>query len=227
MNKNAVVIFDLDGTLLNTLPSIRYYVNLALDHFGIEEISLDECRRFVGKGARNLLRLSLEAKCAYQDDNFEEIFDYYNQEYNSDPYYLTEPYEGINDVLLSLKSAGIPMVVVSNKPTIATKKCVEYFFGGIFSKVVGGGDYPLKPLPDGTLAAIEEFSSAPRDSLFIGDSEVDVLTAKAAGCRSIAVLWGFRTFDELKDFAPDAFCSSTSALLPLILSYLKTDGEGA
>lgn len=197
-NQIKCAVFDLDGTLLNTLKTINYYLNFALKKSGLGEVSIDDTRIFVGDGAKKLITRALR-RVGAGEEYFDTVYEDYNKAYNSDPYYLTEPYDGIIEALDMLKSRGINLAVLSNKPDFATKSAVRHFFGDRFTVVFGGRDnIPLKPAPDSLLSILSDLSVEADEVVYIGDSEPDILTAKNAKIElSVSVSWGFRTRDQL------------------------------
>lgn len=218
-------MFDLDGTLINTLPTITHYVNVTLTKNGLEEITLDDCRRFVGNGARKLILRALDFVGADVPKVFDKVFRDYNSAYDAAPNYLAVPYEGICDLVKELSESGIKLAVISNKPDLPTRLTVEEFFGDSFAYVRGGilGE-PLKPDPTVPLKMLSELGISPEECAYIGDSEVDAVTGinMGAGLR-VSCLWGFRTKEEiLRDLSPDAYpelVSSPDEILRLIKSW--------
>ena len=207
-------IFDLDGTLLNTLKTITYYVNEALTRAGAKTISEDTCRVLVGKGARNLLERSLAA-VAHEVEDFEAFFRAYDRSYNAAPDYLTEPYGGICELLAFLKEKGMRIAVLSNKPEGAVRPLVEHFFGETVDAVFGGKDgVPLKPNPDAIKPVLEALSLSAEETAFIGDSGVDMQTAKNYGAvLGIGVTWGYRDAEELLSSGADALAHTPDEIL--------------
>lgn len=191
-------VFDLDGTLLNTIKTITHYLNLTLNSFGLPTVSEQDAMRFVGDGAVKLIERTLKQVGA-DDSFFDRVYKAYNEAYNSSPYYLTEPYEGIPELLSTLKSRGIRLAVLSNKPDFAVKAAVEHFLPCCFDLVLGGRDgVPLKPCPDALFDILKELSVMPEQTAYIGDSEPDVQTAKNAGVAlGVFVTYGFRTAEQL------------------------------
>ena len=198
--KNTIkcAVFDLDGTLLNTLKTINYYLNFALKKSGLGEVSQEDTCSFVGDGARKLITRAL-GRVGAGEEYFDTVYEDYNKAYNSDPYYLTEPYDGISEALDILKSRGIKLAVLSNKPDFATKSAVQHFFGDRFSIALGGCDHiPLKPAPDSLLSILSKLCVSTDEVIYIGDYEPDILTAKNAEIElSVSVSWGFRTREQL------------------------------
>ena len=220
INKNAIkcVVFDLDGTLLNTLTTIRYYVNVALDMNGIPPITDEECRSYVGYGARWLIECALKRHNAFSDSMHAKVFTDYNAVYNADPYHLTEIYDGIENAISTLKEQGITLAVLSNKPDFATKEVVARFFPDTFAMAGGARDgLPLKPSPDTLLAMIGELGYTAEQCIYVGDSEVDVLTAKNANMPCISVSWGFRTIAQLQEAGAFHIVNTADDMLKIIL----------
>ena len=217
-----VCIFDLDGTLLNTLVTIRYYLNTTFKKFGIPEISLEKCREFVGAGARNLMSRCFEYFGINDPELFERAFAAYNVDYDARPTYLTKPYPGIRELITALRADGIKLAVLSNKPDFATRAIVEEFFPDCFSVVHGGREgIPLKPSADGVAAILSELSADPSVCAYIGDSEIDVCTAKAfSPALPIAVSWGFRTEGELSAAGAPIILGSAEE----VLGYIRENG---
>lgn len=209
-------IFDLDGTLLNTLKTITYYVNKTLSDFGVEPISEDDCRAFIGNGAKHLITSSLQSKGVFDEGLAQQVLSAYNVAYNSNTSYLTAEYRGITDMLRSLACRGIRLGVLSNKPDQTTALAVSEFFAGIFDAVHGGREgIKLKPHPDSLLAMIGEMGFAAEDVAYIGDTAVDVQTAKAAGVAlTVGVSWGFRDRCDLQ--GADVIIDTPNELLRII-----------
>ena len=211
-------IFDLDGTLLDTVTTITHYVNLVLDRHGIPAISEDECKYFVGNGARKLIERVMESRKITDGNTELSVYEEYNREYNSDTLYLTNPYEGIEELLISLKNKGVTLAVLSNKPDEATRDIIPAFFPNTFSVVHGGRDgIMLKPAPDGVLEILNEIGAAPDELMYIGDTNVDMLTGKNSGARlTVGVSWGFRTREELESSGADVIVDSPSEIINLL-----------
>ena len=208
----------MDGTLLDTLATIEYYLNKTLTEFGLPLMREDECRRFVGRGAKNLVRQTLEARGSFDEDYFCRFFNSYTSSYDSEPDYLTKPYNGICELIDALVSRGIKVGVLSNKPHSATEPVIRKIFGDRFSYISGGREgVALKPAPDGVYIALSALSCTADECMYIGDSEVDVYTALAAGVGiSVAVNWGFRTTEELTAAGAELIIDSPEKILSLI-----------
>ena len=209
------VIFDLDGTTIDTVKSIAYYVNETLKKFGYGEIEVEKFNILAGNGPKNLIHRSLE--CVGGDQNlFDEFFKSYVDSYNSNVFHLSEPFEGIVKLLEDLKANGIKTAIVSNKQDKAVKILSEHFFGDLVDLNVGFKEgIALKPAPDSLLNTMKELGVEKDEVLFVGDTDVDMITAKNAGVKSIGVLWGFRGEEELKSNGADYIVSNAKEIFDL------------
>lgn len=208
-------IFDLDGTLLNTISTITHYVNRALGEHLIEGISEEECKVFVGTGARELIKKALASKNITDSETFDKVFPTYTELYNSAPLYLTEVYDGIPETLSFLRRQGIKLAVLSNKPDLPTRSVVEKFFPGVFDYVAGAKDgVALKPSAEGVMPIFDFFGVSPDECAWIGDTATDILTGKNAGVAlKIGVLWGFRDRAELSEAGADLIVTEAKEIL--------------
>ena len=214
MKSYDTVIFDLDGTLLHTLEDLMFSVNYALSHFTDVQRSLEEIRGFVGNGVRNLMRLSLPG--GEDNPDFERAFSLFREHYAIHCRDHTRPYPGIVDAISTLHRRGVRMAIVSNKEDREVKEMNAVFFGGMCAAALG--ERPgvrRKPAPDSLFEAMRELSSSPEHTLYVGDSEVDVLTAKNASVDCLSVTWGFRTREHLQCSGASRFIDSPSQLLSL------------
>lgn len=212
-------VFDLDGTLLNTIKTINYYINFALSKNGYESIGEAICASFVGDGAAKLVQRALAHLGIYDDEAFDRVFTDYNTAYDSDPYYLTVAYDGVADTLRELRSEGVILAVLSNKPDFATRAAVDRFFGDTFSAVSGAKDgIRLKPYPDSLLAMLSELGVRCDETIYIGDSEQDILTARNASVADcVSVTWGFRSIEQLTAAGAKQLIDNPRNLLDCIL----------
>lgn len=193
--KNTV-IFDLDGTLLNTLEDLADSVNFALEEYGCPLRSYDEVRSFVGNGVRMLIKRSVPE--GTPDEKYEKIFSCFREHYLVNMYNKTAPYEGIIPLLELLRKDGYKIGVVSNKLDEAVKELCDGFFEGFIGCAKGArGEADRKPNPENVYACMEKLGSEKADCVYVGDSEVDLQTALNAGIDCICVSWGFRTEAEL------------------------------
>lgn len=183
------VIFDLDGTLLNTLLDLKESTNYALRQFGYPERTLEEIRYFVGNGVRKLIERAVPENC----ENVEECLDVFKKHYEKNMYNNTVSYNYIETMLKTLKSEGIKLGVVSNKFDLAVKELCKKYYDGLVDIAIGqGGDVLPKPSPFGVFKAMEELGADKASTIYVGDSEVDVQTAQNANIPCIGVTWGFR-----------------------------------
>ena len=212
---NKTIIFDLDGTLLDTLTDIHEQMNLALKHFGYPERSYKEMRTFIGNGARKLVERSFGD---LTEQTIQEKLDYYNKIYTACGSPKTGLYAGIDKVLISLKERGYKLAILTNKPQMTTDDVYKTYlekFG--FDKVVGqSGTVKCKPDKTATLKILQELDTLPENAYFIGDGETDIITAKNAGIKSIAVLWGYRDKEQLIDAGATTFANCPQDLISLI-----------
>lgn len=193
--KYKAVLFDLDGTLINSIFDLAESMNHILEKYGYKKRTLEEINSFVGNGLKNLTELSLGEK----PDNFDEIYADFREYYFAHCCEKTVPYEGMRETLKKLKDRGYRLGVVTNKPDFAAKEICGVFFDGLFD-IVMGEHAPLKrkPAPDMPTAVMEFLGVKKEEALYVGDSEVDILTGKNAGMDVLSVSYGFRSKDELK-----------------------------
>lgn len=202
MQPIRAVVFDLDGTLLNTLDDLAASVNYALTVGGYPTRTLDEVRRFVGNGVRKLVARSLPSDITEQQ--LEQTLAVFKTHYTAHQLDATAPYAGIPALLGTLKDAGVGMAVVSNKLQGAVEDLRAHFFADTITVAIGDQPpRPVKPAADGTLVALESLGVSPAEALFVGDSDVDVYTAHNAGMPCLAVSWGFRDADCLSAAGAD------------------------
>ena len=208
-------IFDLDGTLTDTLESLTFSVNETMKEIGMPEITEEQCRQFVGNGAGVLIEKALRAGGDETLARFDEAFAAYGRIFDANCTYRVKPYPGIPELLKGLKDRGFKLGVLSNKPDRQAVHVVEEIFGrGVFDEVHGQREgVPRKPHPDALLAMAEAFQAAPGEVLYVGDSEVDGATGKAAGMTTVLVSWGFRSRDVLAAAAPERIADTAGEVL--------------
>ncbi len=208
-------IFDLDGTILNTITTITYFVNKTLKSNGIYAVTEDECKYFAGNGAKLLITRALRSKGIEDADTIEKVLDEYNSSYDSEPLYLTAPFEGIQELISDLKDAGIKLAVLSNKPDSTVKSIVKHFFNDSFDVVLGGRDgVPLKPDPAVPREIINILGVSNGETAWIGDTGTDIETGKNLGAAlNVGVLWGFRPRSELELAGADVIVSRADEML--------------
>ena len=198
------ILWDLDGTLLDTLKDLADAVNFALQQFGYPERSIEEIRCFVGNGARRLIERSVPA-----GGDADAVFDTFRAYYDTHCRIKTRPYDGIMEALQKL-GEKYPMAVVSNKPDSAVKPLCAEYFPSLYARGEST-DCPRKPAPDMVFKAMEAIGV--ESCIYVGDSEVDVLTARNAGVPCLSVLWGFRDRAEIEEAGGSHFCEDTAKLV--------------
>ena len=214
--KHKAVIFDLDGTILDTLEDLKNSVNFALSKNGLPERSYEEVRSFVGNGIRLLIERSVPENTDSGVVNrcFEDFKAHY-KEHSADN---TKPYEGIIALLDELKSKGVKLAVVSNKADFAVQTLVKEYFQGLFHFAVGEREgIRRKPCPDSVNEAIRVLGASPDEVVYVGDSEVDIETSRNAGVPCIAVTWGFRDKCVLESLNPEYIIDKPSDLTNIIV----------
>ena len=198
MQQYDTYIFDLDGTLLDTLDDLAAAVNYALRTYGMPEHSRDDVRRFVGNGVRMLMIRAIPD--GEQNPRFEEAFSTFRQYYLEHSLDKTQPYDGVPEMLKALKQRGCRLAVVSNKFYAATQELCRHFFADTIEVAVGEHEAEgirKKPAPDTVNEALSQLGVDHRHAVYVGDSDVDLQTARNAGLPCISVLWGFRDKDIL------------------------------
>lgn len=210
--KYQLAIFDLDGTLLNTLEDLADSANYVMKAFGYPERTVEEIRNFVGNGIRKLLERSApEGTPAEEIDRMFETFTTYYKEHCADK---TKPYDGIMELLEKLQRQGLKLAVVSNKADYAVKALCEQYFQRCFNEAVGErAGIARKPAPDTVNEVLKNLQIDKSQAVYIGDSEVDVKTAQNAEMDCIAVDWGFRDTEVLKMAGAETIVSTPEELL--------------
>ncbi len=197
MSKIDTVIFDLDGTLLNSLEDLRVSVNYALYGFKYPKQTLDMVRRNVGNGIEKLMERSLPD--GKDNVNYEVCLEIFKEHYKTHMSVNTKPYPHIIETLAALKSRGYKLAVVSNKFDAAVKPLCQKYFKSLIDVAIGQSkDTKKKPAPDTVYMALDELESSAETSIYVGDSEVDIQTAKNSGMDCISVSWGFKTKEFLE-----------------------------
>lgn len=208
-------LFDMDGTVLETLEDMNDALNYTLAHFGFKTNSLAETRAYVGNGAERLIRLSLPE--GTDEETLMRVLHFYKDYYDSHCRIKTAEYAGISELLRELRGEGMRLALVSNKPDSTVQELTEYFFKGLFESAVGESErVRRKPAPDCVLAAIELMGLKKSDCVYIGDSEVDIMTAKNAGTDCISVTWGFRDRELLIASGASQLADSVEELKALL-----------
>ena len=198
------ILWDLDGTLLDTLEDLMDGVNYALNQFGLPSRTLEEIRQFVGNGAGQLIHRAVDGRA-----DEKAVLDVFRTYYNAHCQVKTRPYGGVEEALAQL-GEKYPMAIVSNKPDSAVKPLCAQYFPGMYA-LGERADCPRKPAPDMVFKAMADLGV--ETCIYVGDSEVDVATAKNAGVQCLSVLWGFRNKEELEQAGGTCFCEETSQLV--------------
>lgn len=207
------IVFDLDGTLLDTLDDLMDAVNAALLCFGLRQRTREEIREFVGNGAATLIRRAAGEENA---EKHAEILQAFRKYYGAHCADKTKPYEGVLPLLETLKKRGVRTAVLSNKPDAAVKALADRYFPSLLCEAAGENEaagIKRKPAPDALFAVMERAGVKASETLYVGDSDVDVLTAKNAGVACIAVTWGFRDRAFLKEHGATAFADTPQDIL--------------
>jgi phosphoglycolate phosphatase len=207
-------IFDLDGTLLDTLTDLAASCNYALRTHGMPEHTIDDVRRFVGNGVRKLMERAIPDGEANPD--FEATFATFREHYMQHSLDTTKPYPGIEDALKDLKARGCRLAVVSNKMMAATVELCRHFFPDTIEVAIGENEAEgirKKPAPDTVFAALKRLGVSGDNAVYVGDSDVDLATARNSNLPCISVLWGFRDRDFLLDHGATTLITSPKELL--------------
>ena len=211
------ILFDMDGTLLDTLEDLHVSVNYALERSGLPCVTFDETREAAGYGSIVLIELLTKHAFVTGSPEFQRVFDDFNGHYKEHCNDVTHPYPGVMELLAALKERGLKMAIVSNKVQPETEALRELWFADFIPVAVGRVD-GIAPKPDPAMAnkALELLGSQPQDAWFVGDSQPDVRTGKNAGCTSVGCTWGFRDFATLEEERPDFIIDDPLELLDII-----------
>ena len=208
-------IFDMDGTILETLEDMWSSVNATMDYVNYPRRTLDEVRRFVGNGAAKLIERCMPAGA--DNPKYADALAFYRRYYDAHAQIKTGPYPGIPELLQHLKREGVRLAVVSNKPDEAVRTLTEHYFPGLFQVAVGNREgWATKPAPDSVYETMKLLDAQSEDTVYVGDSEVDVATAQNAGLDSIIVTWGFREESFLRAHGAQTLAHSTEELYQLL-----------
>ena len=208
------IVFDLDGTLLDTLDDLWLSVNYTMDKFGFPHRGRREVRGFLGSGVRVLVEKSLPEDKKDMTDECLSVFKAYYDVHKDDN---TRPYDGVIDMLKAVRAAGLKSAIVSNKYDAAVQQLKNVTFNGLVDFAVGEGNgIKTKPAPDGVLLALKNLGVSKDEAVYVGDSEVDLKTAENSGLNCVAVTWGFRDRDFLIECGAKNVIDATCELLPLI-----------
>jgi phosphoglycolate phosphatase len=210
----STYIFDLDGTLLDTLQDLAASTNYALRMHGMPEHSIDDVRRFVGNGVRRLMMQAIPD--GDKNPKFEDAFRTFREYYLEHSLDTTRPYEGIPELLRELKARGKRLAVVSNKFYAATEELCRHFFPDTIEVAIGENEAAgirKKPAPDTVQEALRRLGVGKEGAVYVGDSDVDIMTARNSGLPCISVLWGFRDRDFLIEHGAATFVTTPREIL--------------
>ena len=218
MLKFTHVIFDLDGTILDTLEDLADATNWVCARHGWPAHPLEAYKSFVGNGAGKLLERVTPPTVELTPELRKQLMAEFSARYTAHSDHKTHAYDGMPQVLSRLKAAGVRMAVLTNKPHEAARPVVERYYPGVFDAVQGAVvGAPLKPDPTTLFALMEKLGAAKDETLFVGDSNVDIRTGKNAGLAACGVLWGFRTRGELEAEGADFIVERPEELVELVL----------
>lgn len=214
--KYKAVIFDMDGTILNTLEDLKNATNYSLRQFGMPERSLEEVRMFVGNGIRKLVERAVPSGTS--EEKIAQVFDVFLEYYEIHSADNTSPYPGILELVEKLKKSGIKTAVSTNKADVPAQELGREYFNGIFDLIVGQQDgLKVKPAPDSVNKILSILDIQKKDAIYIGDSDVDVQTAKNSGLDFIGVSWGFRGRDFLEKNGAKNIVDNANEILDLVI----------
>lgn len=214
--KYKAVIFDMDGTILNTLEDLKNATNYSLRQFGMPERSLEEVRMFVGNGIRKLVERAVPAGTS--EEKIAQVFDVFLEYYEIHSADNTSPYPGILELVEKLKKSGIKTAVSTNKADVPAQELGREYFNGIFDLIVGQQDgLKVKPAPDSVNKILSILDIQKKDAIYIGDSNVDVQTAKNSGLDFIGVSWGFRGREFLEKNGAKNIVDNANEILDLVI----------
>ncbi len=212
------VFFDLDGTLLDTLPDIAHSLNAVLASFGYPVCTPAQVRTYVGDGAKKLVSRAIPQGA----DNVDEVYEAFRQNYGASAHGRTVPYAGMAELLKTLKSRGTKLAVITNKPQEAAQTSIQKFYPALFDYVGGdSGNFPCKPDPSLTRYVALTLRVPLKECVFVGDGEADVRTAQNAGVHGVAALWGYRTREQLTQAGATQFASSPAELAKILANFRK------
>ena len=215
------MIFDMDGTVLNTIDSIAHWGNLALNKYGLPSIDTETYKILVGNGARTLVERMIKTVGA-DESKTDAVFAEYSSTYDADFLYLTKPYDGVLEMMDALIEMGVQCAILTNKPQETAEKISKELFGDRISLLIGGRpDKPLKPDPSLVPEMLETMGVKAEECLSAGDTATDMLTGTQAGLFTIGVLWGFRSREELEQSGADLLVTDAQEIADYIAKQNK------
>ncbi len=215
------VIFDFDGTLADTLDALREGINLTMEHYGFPLHTNEDIKRFINKGARTLVQLSLPEDKQGDEVFLDEALEKYRECYSKVYLHTESAYNGIPEAIEALRAKKIKLAVLSNKPDAFTKSLCKSIFGDVFEIILGAGVFPHKPDPAAAHHIAKEFGIKPDECAFIGDSDVDMKTANNAGMFALGVAWGFRDKNVLFEAGAAAIADRPEDIIKIIEGGVK------
>lgn len=218
MSENKIAaIFDMDGTLADTIESIRSAINMTMEHYGFPRHSYEEVRLAIGNGARKLIYRLVPESVASDDARVSEILDYYNARYAETFTEADHCYPGVGEAVRELAARGVKIAILSNKPDVFVRGIAKLLFeDGIVAIAQGQTELPIKPDPAAPLDIARRLGVEPGNCFFVGDSDVDILTAKNAGMTSVGCSWGYRGRAALEAAGADFVVDDAEELLSVI-----------
>ena len=213
-------IFDLDGTVLDTVGSIAHFANEALKKNGVLPIEENEYKYLAGRGIANLVRGMLDFRGCYSEETYKKVYHDYDTAYNASPAYKSRIFDGLKEVLDSVKERGVKIAIVSNKPDFAARSVVSALYGEDYFDFVSG-QVPggvLKPDPAVVLSVMDRFGASHDECIYVGDTSTDMQTGKNAEIYTVGVLWGFRGRDELVENGADTVIEKPRELYEIVSS---------
>lgn len=225
MPQTTLAVFDMDGTILDTLQDLTTGVNLALADFGMPARGIDEVRQFVGNGAAKLIERAVPE--GTPENVRKEVLKSFREHYGRHSEDTTRPYDGVSELIVALRAAGIRTAVVSNKPGFAVRQLAEKYFHGLFDIAVGDAEgRERKPAPDSVNEVMRRLSASREQTVYIGDSDVDADTARNAGVRFIGVEWGFRSREVLAAHGATVTVKTPKEISDALLGSGEGDSQG-
>ena len=217
-------IFDLDGTLADTLESMAYIANQIMQKYGYEALPVENFKYYCGEGADMLMKRCLTDAGDKELLHWDEGRQLYRSMFAEDPMYKVTHYEGMPETIRKMKEDGLRLAVCSNKPHLAAVEVIRRMFDGQFDLVLGQSDaIKRKPAPDGPLMAADQFGVKPEECMYVGDTATDMKTGRAAGMYTVGALWGFRDAEELLGNGADVLAENPRKLLELLEEKNRTE----
>lgn len=206
-------VFDLDGTTLYTVEAIRYSISLAISIFGYPEVNEEETKTFIGDGSKVMVERAMKwSNNDYDEERIDQAYQEYKRVFKDNCMRDVKPYDGLVDIISKMKADGLKLGIISNKPDDRTKDNIYGTYGkGFFDVVYGEREgIPLKPNPAGIICVLNELEVRGEETLYFGDSEMDMDAGRAAGCKTVACLWGYRSREILESRKPDYILEKVS-----------------